>query len=275
MSYQTALALLADWQRDVMAGTPPTRFPTGIPSFDLWPGTVTLVGGAPGAGKTAFAMQAVVDALRLSPKLRALVVNVEMAPSVLFDRQLARLAGIPLSVIRDRRMTDLAPLGRPFKTLEAIGGRLAFADRPFTLAGISSQVEAFKADLVLLDYVQRLQPAGGTDTRTSVNATMDQLRQWADAGRAVLAVAAVTRSRDYAGRSSYDHLTLASFRESSELEYGADDAWMLVPEDDDNPTVAVTLRHLKARYGLPADRLLEFDRPRQRFSIDVEEGSTP
>ena len=47
---------------------------------------VTLLGGAPGAGKTAFAMQLVTDALRLTPALRALVCNVEMPARVLLDR---------------------------------------------------------------------------------------------------------------------------------------------------------------------------------------------
>ena len=45
---------------------------------------VSLV-SSPGAGKTAFAMQAVTDALRLTPTLRVLVANVEMPPAVLLD----------------------------------------------------------------------------------------------------------------------------------------------------------------------------------------------
>jgi hypothetical protein len=53
---------------------------------------VTLLGGAPGAGKTALSMQWALDALRLTPSLRCVVCNVETPPAVLLDRQLARLS---------------------------------------------------------------------------------------------------------------------------------------------------------------------------------------
>ena len=89
---------------------------------------------------------------------------------------------------------------------------------------------------------------------------MNYLRQFADAGVAVLVVAAVARQKDSRGRSSYggDALTLASFRESSELEFGADDAFILSP--DDKAEGIVTLRHLKARHTEPRDIRLRFDR---------------
>jgi len=59
-------------------------------------------------------------------------------------------------------------------------------------------------------------------------------------------------------------LNLASFRESSELEFGADDAFILVPDEkrDDE----VILRHLKARHTEPKDVRLTFDRRIQRFA---------
>ena len=64
-----------------------------------------------------------------------------------------------------------------------------------------------------------------------------------------------------------DGLNLASFRESSELEFGADDAFILVPDENaDYDTVTVTLRHLKARHTAPKDLVLEFDRRTQRFA---------
>ena len=63
---------------------------------------------------------------------------------------------------------------------------------------------------------------------------MGLVRQFADAGVAVLVVAALARGRDSKGRSSYSEgLGLASFRETSELEYGADDAFILLPDDGD------------------------------------------
>src|SRR6516165_7455704 len=106
-SYVCAADSLALWRDDVLSGKPPVLYPLGtgdLARLECGPGRVMLLGGAPGAGKTAFTMQAVVDALRLTPTLRAVVSNVEMGPAVLLDRQLARLSGIDLTLNRLRRL---------------------------------------------------------------------------------------------------------------------------------------------------------------------------
>jgi replicative DNA helicase len=140
------------------------------------------------------------------------------------------------------------------------------------LENVAAAADAFDADLILLDYIQRIPPPGDHgDKRSAVDATMNYLRQFADAGVAVLVVAAVGRTKDKAGRSSYDGdgLNLASFRESSELEFGADDAFMLVnhPKQAD----LVILKHLKARHTEARDLTLRFDRACQRFGPAVHE----
>ena len=104
------------WKKDIISRDSPTFFPIGegeLARIEIGPGSVTLLGGAPGAGKTAFVMQAAIDALRLSPALRALVVNVEMSPGVLFDRQLARFSGVDLTTIRYRRFDRVHGTGKP------------------------------------------------------------------------------------------------------------------------------------------------------------------
>jgi replicative DNA helicase len=148
-----------------------------------------------------------------------------------------------------------------------IADRLAFVRPPFTLDNIAAAADEFDAGLLLLDYAQRITPPGDHgDRRNSVNALMDYLRQFADAGVAVLVVAAVGRTRDAKGRSSYaaDGLNLASFRESSELEFGADDAYILAPDPKD--AELVVLRHLKSRHGEQRDIALTFDKARQSFT---------
>ena len=204
--YITGADALHNWRDDVLSGKPPTFYPIGdgeLRRIEIGPGLVTLIGGAPGAGKTAFTMQAVIDALRLTPTLRAVVCNIEMPPGVLLDRQLARLSGIDLTTIRYRRLRE-------------------------------EHTERINAGLIVLDYIQRIQPPGEHgDKRGSVDATMSHLRAFADAGVAVVVLSAVGRTKDKAGKSSYsgEGLNLASFRESSELEFGADDAFILTPDD--------------------------------------------
>jgi replicative DNA helicase len=282
-NYVCAADAFAGWRDDVLSGKPPVCWPMGtgdLAHIECGPGTVLLFGGAPGAGKTAFVMQAVVDALRLTPDLRAVVCNVEMAPTALFDRQLARLSGIDLTLIRSRQhgAKHADRIDQAMHTLEPLAERLAFCRPPFDLANVAATADDFEAHLLCLDYIQRIPPPGDHgDKRGAINATMDYLRQFADAGTAVIVVSAIGRTKDSKGRSSYagDGLNLASFRESSELEYGADDAFILTIDDDDQGS-AVTLRHLKSRHGECQDIKLTFHRRHQRFtSAGSGEGSRP
>lgn len=261
--------MLDGWRDDVLTGKGPTLFPCGIDGIDIGPGLVTLIGGAPGQGKTAFVMQLVGEALERTATLKTIVVSVEMSSSILLDRQLARLSGIDLTLIRHRRLgaEHGADLQRGFEALERVADRLAFVGPPFNLANVAESADAFGADLIVLDYIQRIgAPGKHGDRRGSVDATMGFLRQFADAGVAVVVVSALGRSKDAKGRSTYngDSLSLASFRETSELEYGCDDAFVLVPDGDDDGQVV--LRHLKGRHGEAKDITLTFDRPRQRFT---------
>ena len=271
-NYLAAADVLHSWRDDVLSGKPPVLYLLGageLERIEIGPGRVLLLGGAPGAGKSAFTMQAVVDALRITPTLRALVCNVEMPPAVLLDRQLARLSGIDLNAIRYRRLgaEHAERIDKALHTLEPLAERLCFVRPPFDLENVAAGADAFNAGLIVLDYIQRIAPPGDhKDRRGSVDACMNYIRQFADAGVAVVVVAAVARSKDRQGRSSYDGdaLNLASFRESSELEFGADDAFILVRDADDEN--AVILKHLKARHTEAKDIALTFDRARQRFT---------
>lgn len=268
-NYQTASDVFDTWRDDVLTGSTPILYPVGtgqLARIEVGPKLVTLIGGSPGAGKTAFTMQCVVDALRINDSLRALVCNIEMPTDVLLDRQLARLSGVDARDIRYRNLgaSHADRLDQGMNTLEHVAERLCFVRPPFDLANVAASADAFDANMIVLDYIQRIPPPGQhNDRRGSVDATMNYLRQFADAGVAVVVVAAVSRQKDSKGRTSYDSLSLASFRESSELEFGADDAFILVP-DAKEPDV-VTLRHLKARHTEPLDLRMRFDRRRQSF----------
>jgi len=270
-NFLPAADALAVWRDELLTGAPPLLYPAGageLAGVEIGPGLVTLIGGAPGAGKTALTMQLLFDALRLTPELRAAVCSVEMSPGVLLDRQLARLSGVALSLIRHRKLgaEHSQRIDQALATLEPLADRLAFVRQPVDLANVAATADAFGAGLLVLDYVQRIPPPGEHgDRRGAVDASMSYLRQFADAGVAVVVVAAVSRGRDGKGRSSYaEGLNLASFRESSELEFGADDAFLLLPDAGDPE--AATLRHLKSRHGEPKDIELSFDRRLQRFT---------
>jgi replicative DNA helicase len=276
--YAIASDVLDGWRDEVLTGRAPIRYPVGtgtLGQVEIGPGLVTLIGGAPGAGKTAFTMQCAVDALRITSSLRVLVCNIEMPPVGLLDRQLARLSGIGLDVIRKRQLEaeHADRIDQGLNTLAAVADRLCFIRPPFDLGNVAAGADDFGASLLLLDYIQRIRsPGEHADKRGAVDATMNYLRQFADAGVAVVVVSAVGRSRDKSGRSSYDakQLGLASFRESSELEFGCDDAYILHSERGLEGATH-NLKHLKSRNGECRDIALRFDGARQRFtSVDSE-----
>jgi replicative DNA helicase len=187
--FRAAADLLDDWREGIVHGTPPTLYPVGsgaLARLEVGPGLVTLLGGAPGGGKTALTMQLVCDALTLTPSLKALVCNVEMSPAVLLDRQLARLADIDLTLIRHRRLESehADRLDRGLHALEQLSDRLAFVHPPFDLANVAASADAFDAGLIMLDYIQRIgAPGAHGDRRGAVDATMGYLRQFAEPAR--------------------------------------------------------------------------------------------
>ena len=270
MNFITAAGLFDDWATDVFTGKGPElwRIGAGFEPVELGPGLVTLIGGAPGAGKTAVTMQWTVDALRLDGGLRALACNVEMAPRTLLDRQLARLAGLDAGHVRHRWLAGQEIRVRAgVDALRGLADRLAFHIGPPALAEVARSVDAFGARLLVLDYVQRFTLGAGdapVDKRAELDGIMSYVRKFADAGLGVLAVSAVARQKGKHG-SNYVGLGLASYRGSSELEYGADSCWTL--EADDDHWGVVNLCCVKNRHGETPSLLLNFDRARQSFTV--------
>jgi replicative DNA helicase len=279
MSYLSGSALFDPWLADIKSGKPPLTWPAGDPVFEhieAGPGRIILVAGPPGAGKTAFFGQWMMGMLTSNPALRILIANVEMPPDALLTRQLARLSAIPLTAIRRRQVQpcDAGRLDAAARVIQSVIDRLAFATDPHSLAAIATAGADFGADVLCLDYLQRIAPSGkATGMREKTNLLMTELRHLADKGNVgILAAAAVSRSKDNKGKATYDgrHLSIASLRESGELEFGCDDCLLLHPTDDtpNAPVRSMLLRHEKSRYGEPKDVALMFHRRLQRFEVD-------
>ncbi len=266
-----------NWRDDVLTGKPPTFYPIAesgpLSRIEVGPKLITLIGGAPGSGKTAFVMQSVVDALRLNPTLQAVVCNIEMPPEVLLDRQLSRLSGVPLNAIRYRHLgqSHSERIDAGLSTMDRFADRLCFVRPPFDLANVAATADSFGSAagtdglLLVLDYVQRIAPPGTVaDKRGAIDLTMNYIRQFADAGAAVIVVSSVGRQKTRGGGSTYDgdKLNLASFKESGELEFGADDAYILAPTGERG---LLRMSHLKARHRQPEDIELQFRGTTQRF----------
>jgi replicative DNA helicase len=276
--FATVTDLFAGWRADVLSDDPPACWSIGDPTFEhveVVPGRIVLLGGAPGSGKTALLMQWSGGILASEADARIMIANVEMSPGQLLCRMLSRLSRVNLTAILKRQVMpeEYSALGNAMEQIQNYGDRLAFATTPSDFEAVRGAVAAHRADILIVDYLQRVNPPGKSNgMRERINLLMSELRRLADCGVAVLAAAALTRSRDGKGKATYagPHLSIASFRESGELEYGADSAYLLfsTDEDDKRPIRSMLLKQEKNRDGETKDTALAFNRPIQQFSVD-------
>lgn len=265
-TFTTGADLFGSWFADVERGEPPVRFklPEPFAALDVRPGRLILFGGAPGGGKTAALVQMGIDLLRGNDAARLLVANVEMMPALLVDRIVSRLSAVPLTAIADRTLTadQLGRVRMAVDALAPVAGRLAFLHAPFALEHVAAAGTAFGANVLILDYIQRFAVGDASkDKREQLETAATVLRHFCELGAAVLVASAVARQKN-AGGSTYHGLNLASFRGSSELEYGTDGAYLLVPDDAGN----ILFQCEKNRYGAVADILTRFDPTTQTFT---------
>ncbi len=152
-------------------------------------------------------------------------------------------------------------------TLAGVADRLVFHTGGPVLADVARTADETGARLLVLDYVQRFTLGAGPDApdkRAELDGIINHVRRFADAGLGVLVVSAVARQKGKTG-SNYAGLGLASFRGSSELEYGADSAWTLEAEGE-HPDM-VRLKCEKNRHGETCGTQLHFDKARQSFTV--------
>lgn len=276
---------------DVLTGDPPPEYlfdavPWG--TLALRPKQITGIGGAPNCGKTALLMKMTTGALLRDPSLRAIVACVEMDEHILMERNLARLSGVFLSKILKRERDDFfverVNAARP--QLESLAGRLMFLKRPFTMKDVRVACDEFQPDIVVLDYLQRLDVGGdlASDMMQHVSRVVTQVRLLADQGPAVLMAAALnrqasSRSQSRAGASDEDVSDLAVFRDSSDIEYSVDDACVLTPVRGNVVTrygeeyrpKKLVLRHVKARNNFTMHIPLTFDGRLQEFTLRLND----
>jgi replicative DNA helicase len=279
-AYTTGADLLGSWVADVERGEPPMRFqlPEPFAALDVRPGRLILFGGAPGSGKTAALLQVGIDLLRLNGSARLLLANVEMAPMLLVERVVSRLAAVPLTALTGRTLTpeQLQRVRLAVAALEPVAGRLAFLHAPFALEHLAAAGTAFGANVLAVDYVQRFTAGDGSkDKREQLETAAAVLRRFCDTGAAVFVASAVARQKSKGG-STYHGLNLASFRGSSELEYGCDSAFLLVPDEGGG----ILFQCEKNRYGVVADLPTSFDPITQTFApapsgLDGFDAATP
>jgi replicative DNA helicase len=251
-----------------------TKLGCVLNGIEIGPKLLTVIGAAPGAGKTCLAMQVCFEALERDKDLKVTVANAETSFDGLARRELCRLTGIPSRRIRlgdlndvelekiRQAAADLRPCVERINTVEdcKLGSLLALASEP--------------PGLLVVDYLQKFAPLVG-DARLGVNSVMGHCRQLAKNGWAVVALSATSRTNGKGG-SGHDssQLNQASFRESGDIEYNADACYLLVDQGAVNHSKPyefnTLLKCVKNRHDEPEDRELIFDKRRQRFRSPIE-----
>jgi replicative DNA helicase len=249
IKYQGVRDVMKSVCDDIRAGRKPVSYNT---SFDrgvlgLAPNRVIVLGGGAGTGKTSLGMSCLFDVLYAQPEMRAVVCNVEMTAEELLEREMARLSGVPLDLIQDRKLTDQqrVALDQARERLETVQDRLFIMPPPFGPYQIEEAVDYFRAGMLLVDYLQELDYSEGRDRRLEIDAALRGFRRLKRAGKCVLVISEVTAA--YPGVQSH-------LKESGQINYEADNTFVLEPAK--NGTVA--LKQTKGRRGTKQTLKLRF-----------------
>lgn len=209
------------------------------------PGDLIILGGYPSAGKTMLAAQFAYE-MAQAQKQRVGIFSLETSDKKLYDRMISYAAEIDFNAIKSGSLSDseldaVAALGArsdriPLEVIEASGMT------PMDIRAVSL---SRRYDVIIIDYLQLLNASGRDryEKITNISLALKQLGR--DTGITVIALSQLSRPEK--GRRSAP--TLASLRESGQIEQDADIVMLLYLEDDDVPSGNRTLNVAKNKDG--------------------------
>ena len=202
---------------------------TGLYGFDrdiggLYPGELSVLAARPSMGKTALATQ--IFAHFADKGRHTLFISLEMSAESLASRILAARAGIDSKLIRggyltddDRRDLTNAAAGLPLEFMHLVDrSRMTTAEVRWEIMRCRQK---YDVDLVVVDYLTRLQPADPRAQRyLQVGQMTGDLKQLAlEFDVPVLCLAQLGRAAEAKGES---RPRLSHLRESGDIEQDAD-----------------------------------------------------
>lgn len=225
-------------------------------------GDLVVLGGYASAGKTALALM---FAWHLAEQgKRVGFFSLETGDRKLHDRLIAHTMGMNFANIKRSTLTeeDYEALNRAAPRLTA--PPLEFVDASGMTAG---DIRAFalsrRYEAVFIDYLQlvRGDRPGRYDTVTGTSIALHQMSQ--STGIAVFALSQLNRAEKVQGREKAP--TMASLRESGQIEQDADVVLLLYKVDSEDPKSPRKLLVAKNKEGEQAKFRLAFDGSTQTF----------
>ena len=244
--------------------------PTGLRELDdiiqLEAGDFVVLGGYPSAGKTALALQI---ARSMACQYHVGFYSLETNQTKAARRILAATAGIPLGDIKRKQYTD-------DQCTAAAHAATDFAQLHFDFVPASSlTVQEIKSlalsrhqKVIFVDYLQIVRGKGRDRYEIVTNISQDLHRLAQDYQIIVIALAQLTRPESIKGKMQRP--TMASFRESGQIEQDADVAMLLYLSDPDNYKSDRELKVSKNKEGAKTKINLAFDGTVQRFEFARE-----
>ena len=243
----------------------PEHLPWVIPEMerDLFceRGDLLYLAGAPSAGKTAFALQC---AWAWADKYRVGFFSLETKAQKLYDRQIAADSGVQLGRLKRNQLSadDWQRITDQHDRLQAKKMHFFRCRGALTVAEIKAAAQAYRLDVVIIDYIQLLAGKGYNDYERVTNISMD-LHRFAQGSRCyVIGLSQLGRQDKTKGKRSEPDMS--ALRSSGQLEQDADAILMLYMAND--TTGQRVLKCAKNKEGETFRLLLDFDGRTQKFA---------
>lgn len=249
--------VLEELQAAMQAGAAPT-VSTGFRLLDsyldggLAPGQLIFLGARPGIGKTALGLE-IARHVATTRAGAVIVISREMKNLALARRLLAQQAHIKASTLKRGLLTDLewSQVRASMVWLSRLP--LFFTDEAVSFADIAALLEAVADEaplaLLVVDYLQLMRaPESIKERRHQVEHVSQGLKTLAlQYGMPVLCLSSLSRA---AGDDKEKPPTLASLRESGELEHDADIILLLHRKYHDEATTCTVAKNRDGRLGV-------------------------
>jgi replicative DNA helicase len=266
-------ALVAEYLEELCDGSEKTLFSTGFLKFDTYMGglprgSVSCIAARPRIGKTAFALN--IMAHNINHGYRTAYFSLEMTAKQLLDRLAAAGAKVPYGIIHRKKPEagHMAAISEELADI-SMGGKLNLYDNVRSVNGIITEAERVKADLIFIDYIQRVRPE---ESRHKRNEEIEQIvYRLKDAA---IQLNAHICMLSQISRQGADKPKIEDLKESGALEEGSDIIMLLHRHSDNEgrdikPTGFVAVA--KNKYGDQGYCELWFEGKFQKFS-EAENG---
>lgn len=248
-------------------GDAPKYLKFGLPELDdhlyCEPGDFVVIGGYPSAGKTVLATQ---FAMHLAKSRRVGFFSLETSPDKLTDRIVSHVTQIPMNRIKTNTLTD-EQWRRAVDAAREIS-KLTCDQIPasgMTVADIQAFALSRRYEVVIIDYLQLVSDhtrGSRYEAVTNVSLALHTMSQ--TTGITVIALAQLSRPDKTEKKPRPP--TMASFRESGQIEQDADVALLLYQEDQNDYRSRRVLKIGKNKEGERTTLLLDFRGETQTFS---------